>query len=359
MLTPRLGEAVDAGAPIRTRARPFAGATCWQHDHLVSSREGGGRDVSARPADAVGEGRSRRRAAVGVPLPDGRSRLEANAARRLRFGAGRGGGIGARAGKRLRRERRVSRSLTLGELVDVYLAQHDVEPVTIEKLRWLLGKAVAAFGERPVSEIWSEEIAAWRIALSPGYRFDATQALRQVLARAMVWRMIEPRDAGCLRPPLVHEGSAEVPEDRGEPPSGAAADDRTRRDRTPATESRERTRVPRTSGRLARPAQLPQSRVEARAGRGRDRAAAQDLRSATHLRHVCAPCRHLHFRPLPLHGREPDHDRPPLRPPRPRRTRARDPPARRARRRPTSTVDAGGRWMDVRRCERRPPRQRN
>jgi hypothetical protein len=51
--------------------------------------------------------------------------------------------------------------------------------VTIEKLRWLLGKAVAAFGERPVSEIRSEEIAAWRIALSPGYRFDATQALRQ------------------------------------------------------------------------------------------------------------------------------------------------------------------------------------
>jgi hypothetical protein len=83
--------------------------------------------------------------------------------------------------ERLRRERRVSRSLTVAELVEVYLAQHDVEPVTIEKLRWLLGKAVAVFGERPVGEVRSEEIAAWRIALSPGYRFDATQALRQVL----------------------------------------------------------------------------------------------------------------------------------------------------------------------------------
>ena len=30
-----------------------------------------------------------------------------------------------------------------------------------------------------------------------------------------------------------------------------------------------------------------------------------------------SPCRHLHLRPLPLHGRQPDHDRPPLRPPRP------------------------------------------
>ena len=33
--------------------------------------------------------------------------------------------------ERLRRERRVSRSLTVAELVEAYLAQHDVEPVTI------------------------------------------------------------------------------------------------------------------------------------------------------------------------------------------------------------------------------------
>jgi hypothetical protein len=37
--------------------------------------------------------------------------------------------------------------------------------------------------------------AAWRIALSPGYRFDATQALRQVLARALVWGMIDENPA--------------------------------------------------------------------------------------------------------------------------------------------------------------------
>src|ERR671936_2040630 len=97
--------------------------------------------------------------------------------------------------ERLRRERRLAGSLTLAELVDVCLAQHDVEQVTIEKLRWLLEKAVAAFGERPVGELRSEEIAAWRIALSPGYRFDATQALRQVLARAVVWGMIDDNPA--------------------------------------------------------------------------------------------------------------------------------------------------------------------
>jgi integrase len=96
---------------------------------------------------------------------------------------------------RVRRERRVSRSLTLAELVDVYLAQHDVEEVTTEKLRWLLGKAVAVFGERPVGELRAEEVAAWRIGLAAGYRFDATQALRQVLARAVVWGMIDVNPA--------------------------------------------------------------------------------------------------------------------------------------------------------------------
>src|SRR3954454_5663494 len=104
--------------------------------------------------------------------------------------------------ERLRRERRVSRSLTVAELVEAYLGQHDVEPVTIEKLRWLLGKATAVFGDRPVGELRSEEIASWRIALSPGYRFDATQALRQVLARAVLWGMIDlnPAKRGADNP---------------------------------------------------------------------------------------------------------------------------------------------------------------
>src|SRR6266542_2436640 len=101
----------------------------------------------------------------------------------------------ARELERLRRERRVSESLTLAQLVEVYVAQHDVDPVTIDKLRWLLGKAVAAFGERSVGELHSEEIASWRIALPQGHRFDATQALRQVLSRAVLWGMIDVNPA--------------------------------------------------------------------------------------------------------------------------------------------------------------------
>src|SRR5215204_5783625 len=97
--------------------------------------------------------------------------------------------------ERLRREQRASRSLTVAELVEAYLQQHDVDPVTIEKLRWLLGKGVAVFGDRPVSEMRSQDIAAGRIGLSPGYRFDATQALRQVLARAVLWGILDVNPA--------------------------------------------------------------------------------------------------------------------------------------------------------------------
>jgi integrase len=96
---------------------------------------------------------------------------------------------------RLRRERRISRRLTLAELVETYLAQHDVQPVTIEKLSYLLTKATAVFGDRRIGELTSQEIAEWRMALSPGYRFEATQALRQVLHRAVAWGMIDVNPA--------------------------------------------------------------------------------------------------------------------------------------------------------------------
>ncbi len=61
-----------------------------------------------------------------------------------------------RALERVRRERGCGSALTLGELVDEYLAQHDGEPETIEKLRWLLTKPVKVFGTRrlPEAVVW-------------------------------------------------------------------------------------------------------------------------------------------------------------------------------------------------------------
>src|SRR6266508_4068837 len=110
-----------------------------------------------------------------------------------------------RALERVRRERGCGSALTLGELVDEYLAQHDGEPETIDKLRWLLTKPVKVFGTRRLPELRSQEIAAWRMTIPPGHRFEATQALRQVLARAVVWGMIDVNAAklGPRHGPMV------------------------------------------------------------------------------------------------------------------------------------------------------------
>ena len=85
--------------------------------------------------------------------------------------------------------------VTLAELAEEYLAQHDGQPETTAKLRWLLTKSTAAFGSTPLTELDAREIAAWRMTLPTGHRFEATQALRQTLARAVEWGLIDTNPA--------------------------------------------------------------------------------------------------------------------------------------------------------------------
>jgi integrase len=100
-----------------------------------------------------------------------------------------------RALERLRREHGLVESPTLAEFVEVYLAQHEGEPETVAKLKWLLAKAVRAFGARRLSQLRSPAIAAWRMTIPSGHRFEATQALRQVLARAVNWGLLDVNPA--------------------------------------------------------------------------------------------------------------------------------------------------------------------
>jgi integrase len=86
-------------------------------------------------------------------------------------------------------------TMTLGEWVVEYLETHPGERVTVAKLRWLLGKATAELGEVRLAELSPEQVCAWRLTVPEGHRFEATQALRQVLNRAVAWKLIEENPA--------------------------------------------------------------------------------------------------------------------------------------------------------------------
>ena len=72
---------------------------------------------------------------------------------------------------------------------------HPGERVTVAKLRWLLGKATAALGELRLADLSTEQVCAWRLTVPEGHRFEATQALRQVLNRAVAWKLIDENPA--------------------------------------------------------------------------------------------------------------------------------------------------------------------
>src|SRR2546428_2498518 len=86
-------------------------------------------------------------------------------------------------------------TMTLGEWVEEYLDAHQGERVTVAKLRWLLGKATAEMGEVRLVELSAEQVCAWRLSVPEGHRFEATQALRQVLNRAVAWKLIDENPA--------------------------------------------------------------------------------------------------------------------------------------------------------------------
>jgi hypothetical protein len=318
--------------------------------------------------------------------------------------------------ERLWRERRITRRLTLSQLEETYLDQHAVQPVTIEKLRYLLGKATAAFGDRKIGELTSQEIAAWRMTLSPGYRFEATQALRQVLHRAVAWGMIDVNRRKSASTTLYDAGRSSIRSSRGlswrrslrrsgrgtgrwscsprRPDCGRRNGSRSRNAMSTArngsfsfaapsrednSRSRRRRRAreqcrckharstrstgfrtvtarrcfSRRAGKLPRHSSLPTVPVAARAEGCGHCADAAGLRSPAHLRNLRAGCRAFHLRPLALHGCQLDDDRPPLRSPRPRWTRARDQAPRRVEPTRVRPVDAGGRSVDAETTGRR------
>jgi len=279
--------------------------------------------------------------------------------------------------------------------------------IQVAKLRWLLGKATAELGEVRLAELSPEHVCAWRLTVPEGHRFEATQALRQVLNRAVTWKLIDDNPAkrvpnpgrrcreqrpfelgsssgrspsgsgrtsarwSCSRPrpgfdprscsrsngvtstvpphPTgVCERAGQADQDAAEQTCGSAAGDRTRGARPATAARRQPAALPERARRPPRLPQLQPPPLEARPENGRDRAAARPLRPAPHLRHLRAPRRRPGVRPLTVHGHEHRDDRPPLRPPRGRQLPARRLAPRRARAR-----TGRGRWVDAGQPRRR------
>jgi integrase len=266
---------------------------------------------------------------------------------------------------------------TLAELVEEYLQLHQAEPVTIAKLRWLLGKAIATLGQVALSALSPKDVYAWRLTVPEGHRFEATQALRRVLNRAVTWGLIDDNSAkrgvpnpqrrakekrpfeswqqieaigaqlGAVYGPMVVFAAA-----TGLRPSELFALEHRDIDLSAGVVYVRRAyangRLKHTKTRLGSRAVPLQAKalealeLEASSGQGGHRAAAPSLRLAAYLHHVRTASRRFSVRGLPLHGFQHRDDRPPLRPPRPRQPRTRRLPAGRARAR-----TGRGRWVDV------------
>jgi integrase len=116
--------------------------------------------------------------------------------------------------KALRRHRD---PITVGELVDEYLAQHIAEANTIATLTARLKHAKDGFGDVRVDRLHVPEIAAWRKRLPAGSAWHIAKALRQVLHYAVACGMVDENIAVKVANPepkrrerLAFESWAEV-----------------------------------------------------------------------------------------------------------------------------------------------------
>ena len=144
----------------------------------------------------------KKRAVDGSPVWAYRYRTDGPGSRRLQRGGFSSERDAAEALERalehLRRQKGVGSTLTLKELVEEYLAQYDAEPETIDKLSWLLAKALRAFGGRRLPELRSQEIAAWRMTISPRppFRGDPGAAAGARTRSRLGNDRLQPRQAG-------------------------------------------------------------------------------------------------------------------------------------------------------------------
>jgi integrase len=96
--------------------------------------------------------------------------------------------------------------VTLRELTDAYLEQHQAAPSTLAWLRDSMRPALARFGDDPTGSLKVDQLAKWRASLPAGKRYRAHRALRQVLQAAVRWKWVEDNPALLIRNPAPRPG---------------------------------------------------------------------------------------------------------------------------------------------------------
>lgn len=91
--------------------------------------------------------------------------------------------------------------ITVRELVDEYVAQHQAEPSTLDTLRFRLSYATAAWEDLLLPRLTAREVRAWRARLPAGSRRGIHQALRQALDYAVAVKLLDENPAKAIANP--------------------------------------------------------------------------------------------------------------------------------------------------------------
>jgi integrase len=88
---------------------------------------------------------------------------------------------------------------TVNELVDGYLATHEVDPATTNKLRSQLRHATRAFDGRKIDELAPLELSTWRTTLPERTRHQLFGAFKAVLEHAVTLDLLQTNPAGRIK----------------------------------------------------------------------------------------------------------------------------------------------------------------
>jgi integrase len=99
--------------------------------------------------------------------------------------------------------------VTLREFSDRYVARYEAirAPATVRALKWRLVRPLREFGDTPLDELRTAEIAAWEASLPPRFRHDVMRAFRMLGKAAVEWGYLtnNPAATGPNPAPAVLE----------------------------------------------------------------------------------------------------------------------------------------------------------